>query len=242
MGFKKRIENNRLPKDASRELLLNNSGQVAGNCQLNGNTQGFIWDPSMGIFYIGTIGKGQLVLELFNENWQAVGRFLSPCDSQWHSFLYDHGKLIDLNEEFNKQVRGVWNNIWVKALNNLGNVVVEVYNKEDKGCSFLYKDGKFSVIMSEKDEVQVIALGDDESMLVLENNYKKYFINQSKNIKYYFFDNGRIVLKNNNPVHIGSLSMELKKDLNGEFYYAPGLWIRKILPDVYPIFSSMGQR
>src|ERR1700722_8767261 len=89
--------------------------------------------------------------------------------------------------------------------------------------------------------VSVSALDNNGNMIAyIEDNehfYKEYFINFSEGIKAYIVDGSDIVLRNNFPIQTKCLPGELKKDMHGDFYYAPGLWIRKLLPEGYPYFD-----
>ena len=91
-----------LPQGSSN-LKLNNKGQIAGCCYVNDDRQSFIWDPNMGLFYLGSLTN---ILD-FNDNWQVIGSSL-VYDNDYHPFLWDHGKMIDLTVAFKQQIIGNW--------------------------------------------------------------------------------------------------------------------------------------
>lgn len=229
---------------------LNNNGQIAGSYTINESKRAFLWDPQNGFSDIGTPNGGEIYISSFNDKGQILA-FTNTYDWEneyvdTHIFLWDNGNFIDLTEIFRNQVRGVWLNFIPLTLNNLGHVVIGAMHSEyfvEK--SFVYKNGKFSMIMPEKSPdttVRVLQMDDNENIIIQTvNNYsdKFYFISYSEGFSALIINDyyQEYVIRNNRPLLIGHLQGSLKKDKEGNYYFAPGLSIVKLLKEESPFYD-----
>lgn len=162
----------------SHDLKLNNKGQIAGNYRDGPESpmHGFIWDPITGFCHISSLGQGDIFVYAINDLGQIIGEALVFDDEEdelfLNPFLWDHGKTINLTEEFYRQISGDWFHLQTTSINNLGQIIITAKRKVAKHKqitkSFLLKDGNFSLIIPEKNHeltVDVKALDDNGNMI-----------------------------------------------------------------------------
>ncbi len=82
-------------------LAINNLNQVVGYCvDPHGSSayyRAFVWDPAGGVKAIGDFGGNYALALDINDRGQVVGLGLPKESSVTHAFLWENGKLSDLN-------------------------------------------------------------------------------------------------------------------------------------------------
>ncbi len=234
--------------DVYGSINLNNSGQIYG---VNKQGRSFIWDRDIGYYEIGTLGGSSSYISASNDKGQLIGSSSTDKNIS-HAFFYDKFEMIDLTELFINNIPGNWRNVYVSSLDNIGNVVVTA-EKQVAGTnnyvhkSFIWKSASasFKMLLPEKSHdtsIYVNSIDDKGNMLAqirpFGKQQKTYFISPSEGINAYLYQDGKqYILRNNRPVCLDCLPGKLKKDVDGNYYFGPGLKISKILVDEYPFYD-----
>lgn len=234
----------------SRDLHLNNKGQIAG---IRSN-EVFIWDKATGFYNIGTFGINTFI-KSFNDKGQLL---IASDEPEGRIYLWDRGETKELSIDFKKQFPE-YAHIEASAMNNQGEAILIATSSKDNrniNKSFLYSQNHFTELFKEygkESSVFVRNLDDQGNMCVeihfpLGDGYKNhfYFVNPSKGFQAELVHHSRtmisnMIIRNQSPQIAFCLPSELKKRSNGISQYTPGAEIRK-LAKVNPPYWSQGRR
>lgn len=231
------------------EVKFNNKAQIAFIGE-NPSNQGFnvyLWDKNVGFWLIENIvwdkkdRKEALIVD-FNDKGQILGQISDQ------TYLWDHGKKINLTALFKEQMPGDWTDLRASSLNNHGHVAFSAYKPKVQGCdewgrrSFLWQDGTFKMIMPEKNwetSVQDVILDDAGNMIACTyprsgGHGAQYFITSSGQI---FSCSGCDVILNGRPLAKRHLPGKLKKNAVNQDYFTQGIEIKKLMKEEFPYYE-----
>lgn len=231
--------------------FLNNNGQIAGTY----NHGAFFWDPNFGSFEIGYCGYS-IGIKAFNDKGQILGHYYDDRNNETATIFWNKGKVLNLTTLFREEVPGNWDWISGKSLNNHGEVVISAQRKilsinERGACtsitkSYLWKDGVFTMIMPEKGseiDVNVSCIDDNRNMIAYIGDVGNVFINPSKGVTAALFGHsGQCLIKNGLPIEKGCLPGKIKKNVDGNLYFGPGIGIKKIIKEEAPYCNIKGPK
>lgn len=235
------------------DLKLNSNGQIAGICSKGDYfNEVFIWDKATGFYSIGTFNGENSVLH-FNDQGQILigSHFGNSCDAAL--YLWDHGVVEDISGAFNQQFPEFRLGFYETNMNNKGEIVV-IGDSPFVTKSFMWSQGTFRELFKEygKDaSVRVRAIDDHENICVQIisklslDSYREYnyFINAPKNFKAELpWDDRNTIIRNSIPQKRFGMPMELKKKLDGMYYYTTGAEIRKLIKSCYPYWFEDWKR
>jgi probable HAF family extracellular repeat protein len=110
---------------------LNNSGQVVGystDLRIDtGTFRPFLWDPNLGLISLGSLGGTHGKALDINDGGQIVGFSFtaSPRNSEQHAFLWERGKMVDLNGQVAVDSKRTMQS--ADAINDFGHIVGSMY-------------------------------------------------------------------------------------------------------------------
>jgi probable HAF family extracellular repeat protein len=117
---------------------MNNASQIVGRIANGTTDRGFIYTPGVGTTTLGTFGtaaSNRSEVTAINDNGVAAG--WADLDSQHtHAFIYANGMMTDLGT-----LGGVQNQSQAFAINSLGHVAGESFDKLNISNAFLYTPG-----------------------------------------------------------------------------------------------------
>ncbi len=240
-------------------LRLNNKGQIAGEYLKNeikradGSTSHinsvFILDPETGFYNIGAFNGNNYIIKL-NDNGQLL--IHSSTFTNNYIYLCDHANTKELSNIFREQFP-VFTHVSANNMNNNEEIIVlgHIMNKNSNiRKSFLWSNDKFVELFKEYGEdknVYVHDFDDHGNMCVEISNVAGradyYFINPSKkfqadlmtlhNLSGDFYQES-LIIRNSSPQTVSCLPSELRKKLDGMFYYLTGADIRKLMKPQSP--------
>jgi probable HAF family extracellular repeat protein len=119
---------------------INNAGQIVGLIATGTTDRGFIYTPGVGTTTLGTFGtstSNRSEVTAINDNGVAAGwADVDLSKGTKHAFIYANGTMTDLGT-----LGGVQNQSQAFAINFLGHVAGESFDKLNISNAFLYKPG-----------------------------------------------------------------------------------------------------
>ena len=106
---------------SSAALAINAEGISAGFAELEGATHAVLLHPTNGWTDLDTLDSVYSVAYGLNATGQAVGLFVASHEDEDRAFLYNQGRMVDLNERVESEEP--WLLIEARAINDAGHIV-----------------------------------------------------------------------------------------------------------------------
>lgn len=104
-------------------LALNNRDEVVGYSEIAGGTEHAFLYTAGQMLDLGTLGGDwSYALAINNEGAVVGGSFTDSANTLYHPFIYDHGVMLDLNDEMDDSGMG-WELIEAYGINDTGQIV-----------------------------------------------------------------------------------------------------------------------
>lgn len=241
-------------------IALNNKGQIAGTS----SEGKFIWDSMTGLYHIGRFDgaivsfndNGEILFSSNDENsrtkiylWSSGVLLDISKEFSEQCIGYDlMPNMININnkgqvtltarclvsEALSDNSPLLWNSSSSSSSSSHSSKDYKKYVFR----SFIWFNGEFEKIFSEYDtydQVQVLRLDENDNVCIILDDMP-YFMNKNSGIqaKVDFHQWGHLIIRNGIPQISFCLPSKIRKNLDGSFYYLPGIEIRKLIEPCYP--------